>query len=78
MNTPHGPMHVQMARTRQKRCSCGKAADFLCDFITTTNAKKTCSDGICAKCKTTVDGKDYCWRHSKGQQIVPAQGRLPL
>lgn len=70
--------NVKMARTREKRCSCGKVADFLCDFITSTDAKKTCSAAICGKCKTTIGGCDYCWRHSKGQITVPAQGRLPL
>jgi hypothetical protein len=75
IRTKSGVIHINMGRTRRKRCHfCNRFADKLCDFP--VRRGKTCDADICSRCATSIgDNLDYCPRH-KGQQ--PAQASLPL
>lgn len=66
---PDGTTFIMCGRTRAKRprcSSCGKAADFLCDYqLQGSRLGKTCDRPLCGQCRRQQPGgKDYCRVHS--------------
>lgn len=67
-------------RRPKRYCSCGKPADFLCDFpLSGKKAGKTCDKPVCKTCRLHISpDKDYCRVHAAMAETLNAQGTLNL
>jgi hypothetical protein len=73
-------------RAKKNFCSCGRVADFLCDWKVSANKSGTCDAPICsAHAKQVAVGKHLCpthwieygfWKRRHPGTIVPGQPSL--
>lgn len=59
---------IACSREEVRRCSagCGRRATRLCDFpLKGILEGKTCDRDLCDRCRTEINGKDYCAPHAK-------------
>lgn len=66
MKFADGTTAIICTREGRKYCSCGRAADLLCDWKVKTRKSGTCDAPICRKCALEVGpDKHLCREHQK-------------